>query len=502
MKNCKCKASQICLVLLLMVYPLVFSKTYSDILKTKYFTFTIIAVTMIYFYVMEIFVFNKSSRKTEALKFSSADISMLAFMAVMVISTIISEYRLEALTGSCSNNMGLFYYAILVITYFVVSRMKLNKRVVMWAVSTGFVCTVAFAVVQFMGKDIFSLISSISSDLQINYLSTLGNTNIYSSFLCLVTPVFMTGAVLCNNYKKRFLFYLLSFIGFIGLFTANTDGGYVGFFTAFVLVLFISVNSKDRIIRFLYLCFFYCLSTVAFFLLYKINSATARPLSEITRFMVYGSVTKVCMVFFVIMIIIFIKAKSKITTGNQLRKFIRGLIAVFFVMITVLTILVNINKVVSLGFLDNYFKFTNDWGTGRGYVWNWCFTIFKEGNIINKLFGFGPGVCGIKLLAQYGNEMRYSLGYYFTTAHNEFLEILLNTGFLGLLSYSMAILATISRNLKNRDYFHIIFTVGIIAYAVQSMFIVLQPVVVPMFFIFLGIANNKVVSEKGSAKQI
>lgn len=489
MKNYKCKASQICLVLILMIYPLIFSKTYSGILEIKYISFTIIAVTMIYFYVMEKQVFGFYNNCTKA-RLSIVDIAMLGFIGVMAISTILSDYKIEALTGSCSNNMGLIYYLILVGVYFAVSRMFINKNIVIISLSIGFVATVIFATIQFMGVDIFSLISSINYDLSINYLSTLGNTNIYSSFLCLITPVFMTGAVLSDDFLKRALFYFMSFVGYIGLFTANTDGGYVGFFTAFVLVLFISVNSKYRITRFLYLCFIYCLSTVGFLIIHKANYENARPLSAITKFMVYGQFTKILLIVFAVLICLVVKMKSKIITGYRIRKIIRIIIATFFCLLVVLAILVNVNKVFSLGFLDSYFKFTKDWGTGRGYVWNWCFTIFKDGNIIDKIFGFGPGTCGIKLLSAYSSEMKYSLGYYFTTAHNEFLEILLNTGFLGLISYVSIMLSTIIKNLKDKDYFHIIFTVGIISYATQSMFIVLQPVVVPLVFVFLGLANN------------
>ena len=166
-----------------MIYPLIFSKTYSGILEIKYISFTIIAVTMIYFYVMEkcVFGFYNSCAKAGL---SIVDIAMLGFIGVMAVSTVLSDYKIEAFTGSCSNNMGLLYYLILVGVYFVVSRMFINKNIIIAALSIGFAATVIFATIQFMGVDIFGLISSINYDLSINYLSTLGNTNIYSSFLC------------------------------------------------------------------------------------------------------------------------------------------------------------------------------------------------------------------------------------------------------------------------------------------------------------------------------
>ncbi|MDE6209160.1 MAG: O-antigen ligase family protein [Lachnospiraceae bacterium] len=496
MNKRKLYPSGICLMILLMFYPLIFSKAYSGILEIKYLSFIIIATTMIYFYAMErLILCNLSSLKASNIlqsvkTLSLTDISMLIFLLICILSVIFSDYRIEAFTGSCSNNMGLIYYIALVSVYFVVSRINIRKKYIFIACMISFSIIIIFSFIQFMGYDLFNLIGSINDDLRINYLSTLGNTNIYSAFLCLFTPVFMACAVLSRKLKLRSYFYAMSFLGYIGLFTANSDGGYAGFFTAFVLVLLIAVNYKERIIRFLYLCFLYCISTCVFLFFHNIFSDTARPLSDITKFMVYGSATKILLILFVILIVIVDRFKSKIKNEDNIRNISRFAIIAFLIMLALLFIASNVDKVFSLGILDRYFKFTNDWGTGRGYVWKWCLNIFGEGTLINKLFGFGTGTCSIELLSAYSHEMRYSLGYYFTTAHNEFLEILLNVGILGLLSYISVIIATIVKNIKNREYFNIQFTVGIIAYCIQSMFIAMQPVVIPLVFVFLGLANN------------
>lgn len=501
MNKRKLYPSGICLMILLMLYPLIFSKTYSGILEIKYISFIIIATTMIYFYVMEKLVFcDLSFFRANILQsfkaLSLTDVSMLVFLFACILSVMFSDYKIEAFSGSCSNNMGLIYYIALILVYFVVSRINIRKRYIFIACMISFCVIIVFSFIQFMGYDLFHLIGSINDDLRINYLSTLGNTNIYSAFLCLFTPVFMACAVLSRKLKLRFYFYAMSFLGYIGLFTANSDGGYAGFFTAFILVLLIAVNYKERIIRFLYLCFLYCISTCVFLVFHNIFSDTARPLSDITKFMVYGSTTKILLILFVILIIIVDRFKSKIKNEENIRRISRFVIIAFLIMLALMFIASNADKVFSLGILDRYFKFTNDWGTGRGYVWKWCLNIFGEGTLLNKLFGFGTGTCSIKLLSAYSHEMRYSLGYYFTTAHNEFLEILLNVGFLGLLSYISVIIATIVKNIKNREYFNIQFTVGIIAYCIQSMFIAMQPVVIPLVFVFLGLANNTAIDKE------
>ena len=104
---------------------------------------------------------------------------------------------------------------------------------------------------------------------------------------------------------------------------------------------------------------------------------------------------------------------------------------------------------------------------------------------------------GVQVEDMFGNggEMKYSLGYYFTNSHNEYLEILLNVGLIGLFSYLSVIILTIVKNFKRKNSLNIIFTVGVIAYCMQSFFIVMQPVVIPLLFAFLGLSNVKDITD-------
>jgi hypothetical protein len=55
----------------------------------------------------------------------------------------------------------------------------------------------------------------------------------------------------------------------------------------------------------------------------------------------------------------------------------------------------------------------------------------------------------------------------------------------------ISLMATHIGNIKQFDSFRIMFVCGIIAYSVQSSFIVMQPVVFPLLFVFIAFANNK-----------
>lgn len=510
MKNKRLNVVEVCIILSLIIYPLIFTNLYTNLIATKYISFMLIAVVMFFSYTITSVFSNidkngifKPSPKDVWLNLSLTDICMLLYLGATTISVVISEYKVEAFSGSCSNNMGLLYVIGLIMVYFAVSRSVRICKYLLFASSIGFLFLVIFALIQFMGFDLFGLFKSINWDVATNYISFLGNANIYSSYLCLMTPVFMCSALLNENIKYRIYYYFISFVGFLGLFCANSDGGYAGFFVAFLVILFVAAGYKERIIRFLYLGFFYCIASIVFFVLRNIFIDSARSISELTCFMTYGIATKIALVCFLLLIIILNLIQISSKPQIIIRKTIRIIIAFFIFLFVFSIIYINIlNPTASFGFLDDYLKFNDNWGTGRGYVWKWSINIFTDAPVKNKLFGHGMGTCGIELLNNYGNIMKFDLGYFFVNSHNEYLEILINCGLFGLISYVLVILSTIIRNFKNKNDYGIIFSLGIIAYCIQSFFIVMQPIVHPMLFIFIGLANSKYYKRPIDKKEI
>ncbi len=499
MKSNRKNLVEVCLILSLIIYPLIFTNLYTNLIATKYISFMIIAIVMFYSYTITTVYNNieknktfKPSPKDVWLNLSLTDICVLLYLVATTISVIISEYKVEAFSGSCSNNMGLIYVCGLVMVYFSISRKVRMGRFLLHASSIGFVLLVIFALIQFMGVDLFDLFKSIKWDVATNYISFLGNANIYSSYLCLMTPVFMCSALLSDNIKFRLYYYCISFIGFLGLFSANSDGGYAGFFVAFLVLLFIAAGYKERIIRFFYIGFLYCIASICFSIIRNVFIDEARSISDLTRFMTYGYFTKIALIIFLALIFVFSYVNFSFKHQINIRKLIRIIISIFILSFLFVLFYINIiNPKASLGFLDSYLKFSDNWGTGRGYVWKWSMNIFKNAPTKNKIFGYGMGTCGIELLKNYGDIMKNNLGYFFTNSHNEYLEILINSGVFGLSTYVLVILTTIIRNFKNKNNYGIIFSLGIIAYCIQSFFIVMQPIVHPMLFVFIGLANTK-----------
>ena len=62
---------------------------------------------------------------------------------------------------------------------------------------------IIFAVFQFMGVDLFGLISALNTEFDrvYNFLSTMGNTNLYGLYICAIISIAIVSYILSENWK-------------------------------------------------------------------------------------------------------------------------------------------------------------------------------------------------------------------------------------------------------------------------------------------------------------
>ena len=88
----------------------------------------------------------------------------------------------------------------------------------------------------------------------------------------------------------------------------------------------------------------------------------------------------------------------------------------------------------SLGTLDNFFVFNDDWGTYRGTAWRAAWGAWADAPFWRKLIGYGPGMMH-QAVADWAGDSITARMKTFYAAHNEYLEQLLSTGLLGLAAW-------------------------------------------------------------------
>ena len=146
--------------------------------------------------------------------------------------------------------------------------------------------------------------------------------------------------------------------------------------------------------------------------------------------------------------------------------------------------LVLLNTVLSsvpLGALEDWLRFGDAWGTDRVRVWRHCLRLRRHFNVWEKLFGGG---CGI--LSWMDARDRVFDDAILDTAHSEYLQILLNWGWLGLLSYLGWLGLSVREGLRRGGALALALLAGLVAYGAQALVNIAQAPGIMLFFTLLS----------------
>ena len=149
-----------------------------------------------------------------------------------------------------------------------------------------------------------------------------------------------------------------------------------------------------------------------------------------------------------------------------------------------------INRNLEYHGLEEILRFDKKWGTDRGYVWTWLWSLFCDAGIVQKLFGAGQGGVAIILCENFGEEMFNGLGYFFENAHSAYLHILSTLGIFGLVSYVLFLGSSIVRAFKAKDY-RIAIAVALTVYACVDIVTVTRPNTIVILSLLLALCQKE-----------
>lgn len=139
--------------------------------------------------------------------------------------------------------------------------------------------------------------------------------------------------------------------------------------------------------------------------------------------------------------------------------------------------------------------FRDDWGNSRGAAWNCGIGAYRSMDTVHRIVGIGPDCfadyvyeiseLAERLVDQFGNER-------LTNAHNEWLTVLVNTGWLGLFCYTGIFITIWIRCIKRAKGQLLLYVcvVSILAYTVHNMVSFQQILSTPYIFMVLGMGEG------------
>ena len=438
---------------------------------------------------------DKEKWPKKLFKLSVTDWAMTAFLVVCAISTLLSEFGKDALTGAQGRDSGLILMSVYVLCYFMISRYLKCKEFVfdIFAITACVVCLIA--VLHEFYIDPLDLINSIKEDQRETFISTIGNINLFSTFICVVLPVAAAMLVMSKDVFITIFYCVVTSVCFMGLLVANSDSGYFGLI-AFMSVLFVfSCKNSGRLFKYFLSVFVMLLSCKLLYFISLIFNGEMRELDTLPKTLVFDN--RMYLFIGIVGIITVILGFVNFKSGNkEFPKAVRVIAAVIvglcaFSIAFVFCYFSFIDKTTELGSLTKYLRLNDQWGTHRGYAWIRSIILFKSGGLKNMFVGTGPDTFGPVIKAVYREDMINRHGSVFDNAHNEYLNYLVTVGILGAAAYIAALVSLVVRCVKRcKDNAGILIVIVVVtSYCAQALFNIATPIVTPYLFVFLGIGE-------------
>lgn len=455
-------------------------------------------------------VLRKQNGAGNIRKPSCTDFFALAYGISVLLSYITSPYRQEALWGADGWYMGTLTQLLLVFSYFYISRCWKRRKWLLFCVLP--VSTVVFVLGYLNRFGIFPIDMKIQNVL---FISTIGNVNWYCGYLMAVFwgGVFLLWKVDWEKRWQKLLLMLYALIGFATLVTHGSSSSVPAMAGVILLTFCLSVSEADRMEAFwLEMCLlsFACLITFGLrhyqilTITFAEESNTLFTGTGFSIFMTIVSLLSYTAVHF---------ANRKHCYPGKLFVILKWLLCGGLGCALLIYLVALVGNTLSGGKMlagtvlaeNPMFLFTPGWGSNRGATWTAGVQCFGEQDFLHKLTGVGPDCMSKFIYTDGSNELLKMVQDTFgtarlTNAHNEWLNILVNMGVLGFVSYVGMMVSAIWRYLRGYKKSALAGACGmcLLAYTLNNMFSFQQSMSAATIFIVLAVGEAYLHREEGT----
>ena len=275
------------------------------------------------------------------------------------------------------------------------------------------------------------------------FFSTLGQKNFCSGFMAFALPLIFYAFLVARGPRHTVFYGIPAFFGGLALAVVDAEGLMLGVGVA-ALVLICQKNFTTRTLRRLAVigAFFFFHAGWMQYMRTHVYTQGGKPI--LAAFGHYAQVGfAVCAVVWAVL---FFALRSR---EIPLWKAGRVLAAIAVTLGVVLVVLANFMPgFPSLGKLDDLLVFNDDWGTYRGTAWRISWSAWTAQPFWRKLLGVGPGMMHTAVAQWAGTDITARMKTFYA-AHNEYLELLLTSGVLGLAAWVWFVTAHLRKAAQN-----------------------------------------------------
>lgn len=497
------------------IFPLFYENAYQGIGNVKYALF---AKTSRFFLIVEIVLiivricliisqyFKGESIDyvvDELKKRSFLDKAVAVYGICVIISFLLCDNMSFAFEGADGWNMGLYSQLVFVGIYFLISwRYQLLEGILKVHLFSSAIVFILGILHRFQ-IDPLGMYEGLAMHLKVSFLSTLGQSSWYSSYMCTVFFVGIIIFYLSKEKKLRIWTGIYTVLCFAIFVVQNSDSAYMAMVGILLLLGYFSLENKERWLRFIQLIAMMFGTFAGMGILQKIFAARMVPLESLSIFFSQSIFTWIILAISIGLYFLF-----KNLNDEKMQKFLKmfrkiyKLVPVLLVLgIVGMSVFIYLNTKGYLlqwfGFQSSnmYLYFSDMWGNRRGFNWSIALEAYAGFPFINKLYGIGPDSFSAYLYSV--PELAEKLRSYYptltlTNAHSEYINSLVCYGVVGLAAWITVLVGGIVyfyRKAKEEP-FMIAFALCIMGYACHNIFCYQQVCCTPFLFIALGIGES------------
>ena len=427
-----------------------------------------------------------------------ADVAIIAYWLLMNISAFASDSPIESIVGLEKRCNGVMIQTLYIVMYFIISRgMDLKGYKLRFYTWSGFIISV-FSICHYFGADLISTgfaqprwkleMLTIKADrvnAGINFLGTIGNINLLSYILviCLVVTVALYIIGETPKWDKYGIILIVSALVIsFGERCTRTDAGIVALIAAAGVGVLVLCDSLERLRR---LCISYAAAIFGWWLHMRIVEHTLqhKSVTTIDKLLLCGAIMLAAL--FIVMTLF----KDRLPVIKAKTMHISVIVFCVLAAAGVCLLAIHAAKTQSKGTFYEFGQLLmgnteENFGNGRMKIWSNTVKLIET----NPLFGIGPDRFSVVFKSQIGELFK---GKNLDKAHNEFLDVLVCNGILGLAA-RLTFLGGLVASLLKKSAKHPIagvFVVAIAAYVIHSFFGYELPIQSPVMWAMLGMAG-------------
>lgn len=426
---------------------------------------------------------------------SSTDIMMLCFVGFAAISTVTSPHISDAFTGFKGRDNGLLLLTAYALMYFIITRNYRYKDYAFVGYLVVSSIVALLTVINYFYIDPLNIFAGYGEDTIVDFGSTIGNKNIIAAFMCMFLPIAVGFFTVTEKRYMRILSGFAIIFAYPGILCADSSSNILGLLVILPIMLIIYCRSYTYLKRFFGAMTILFISGKLLHLFAIIVGNKNKGFEVFQQFLIYSPMMFIPIIICgTIFLLLFLAGKNgepkypakalQITFKAVFGVIIMVLLGSFFYYSV-------IDRESDLGNYEKLLRFSDAWGTHRGFMWRVSFEEYGKFNLWQKLFGAGPDTA-YYVLEPHFKELAARFGDASTDcAHNELINYLLTQGVLGLAAYLGLAAATLVRGLKTarKEPLTLVFMGAVLCYLVQSTVNLYNPIVTPHFFIFLTLTE-------------